>query len=151
MWFETRLSVQYDNGIIIVIFLFIICLFIVIFQELNNVGVINAESEKELKLETVKTFGWSNVLLLGGDGTNYTCKYTDNYKWIINVRTKQSFTMDGGILKFGSLDLNSSSTSYRFIIVNGANSYVNIRYVNLIFINKMNSLIYIEGGTILIV
>jgi hypothetical protein len=116
---------------------------------LGSVCVVYCESGKELKLETVKEFTSNDVMLVGCDDTNYTCEYIDNYNFIVNIRSEQSFSIDGGVLKYGASNWTSASMCY-FIIVNGTNSLVNLRYVNIIFMRRMNSLLFVEGGSIII-
>jgi hypothetical protein len=113
------------------------------------VGVIYAEPGKELNIETIKIFRPSDVMLISGDGTSYMCEYVDDYKWIINIAVEQSFTVDGGILKYGNKkNLEDTNLSYYFSIITGVNGYIHIRYVEIIYTSKMNSLVYIEGGTV---
>jgi hypothetical protein len=107
------------------------------------------ECGKEYELGTVKTYGWSDGMVVGGEGTSYTCGYIDGYRWIINIISWQSFTIDGGILKYGYLNsLNNNVLEYYFSVINGIDAYIKMRYIEIIFVSDMNSLIYIKGGVV---
>lgn len=96
----------------------------------------------------MKVFGLRDAMLISGEENIYSCEYSDNYKWIIHIESEHSFTMEGGILKYGILNLISGYSSYHFCIIRGVTAYFNMRYIDIIFISKMNSLIYLEGGTL---
>jgi hypothetical protein len=80
---------------------------------------------------------------LSGTNTSYVCNYAGGYKSILNL-TSQSFNISGGILKLGVL---SNDKTLYFIQVNSS-GYLTLFYVDLRFIGKMNSVIYMTGGTI---
>jgi hypothetical protein len=104
-----------------------------------------------LKLETVESFRSSDVMVIGGDTTNYVCEYKDNYVWIINIISEQSFTLDGGILNVGNKNNSININAYHyFVIMSGVDGYFHIRHIKIIFVSKLNIFIYIEGGTIFV-
>jgi hypothetical protein len=112
------------------------------------VGVIYAESGKELLLETVLAFKSSDVMLVGRESTNYICKYISYYKWILNITSNHSFAMDGGILNCGVLNCGELCNSYYFSFISGINAYINIKYIEIKFLSEMYFLLYVEGGTV---
>jgi hypothetical protein len=111
--------------------------------------VIYAESGKEFELGSVNTFGWSDVMVIGGEETSYICRYIDDCKWIINITSWKSFTIDGGILRYGDLNwLRNNASEYYFMVINGVDGYVKMRYIEIKFVSEMNNLIFIEGGIV---
>jgi hypothetical protein len=131
-----------------VIYYLFICNLYISFQELKNLGVIYGESGKELKLESVEIFRSGNVMLIGGDETIYTCEYVSGYNRIINIMSKQSFTMEGGTLKYGNMNTESLDTLCYFSIIKGDGGYIHLRRIRLKFVSEMNSFIFMEGGTV---
>jgi hypothetical protein len=132
------------------LFLFYFIFFFLFCKELDNVGVIYAESEKELTLETIKSFKSNDVMVVGGDKTNYTCKYIDTSNYIIYIEPNKSFIMDGGLLKYGIPNSGDKIIWNHFCVISGFNSYFNIRYVKLKFVSKMYFFTYITGGVVCI-
>jgi hypothetical protein len=110
--------------------------------------MINAFDGSSFVLNSVDTFGSTSVILLGGINTNYTCSYIGGYRSILNITGSKLFTMENGILKFGNI-LNS--TSYYFMCVSGIRKpLLNISNIKIQFVSKTNSLIYIEGGKVIL-
>jgi hypothetical protein len=88
-------------------------------------------------------------MVMGGEGTNYTCEYNNNDRFIINLESEQSFTIDGGILKYGNLNYsNINSIYFYFIFMRGINLFFKMRHIEIKFMVESNSLIYIYGGII---
>jgi hypothetical protein len=132
------------------ILFYVILFFILFYKELYNVGVIYAESGKELTLETIKSFKSNDVMVVGEDKTNYTCKYINNSNYILYIESNKSFIMDGGLLKYGIPNSGDGRIWNYFCILNESNSYFNIRYITLKFVSQMSYFTYITGGVVCI-
>jgi hypothetical protein len=110
-----------------------------------------SESWKEFKLETVKLFNLRAVMIIGGDKTSYTCEYIENYKWILNMSFEETFVIDGGILKYGSLKSSKVNTQqYSFCVMMGASAYFNMRHIEIEFVSTMDCFINMQAGTVCI-
>jgi hypothetical protein len=94
-----------------------------------------------ISLDSVSSFTPNEVTLVAGTNTNYTCSYTKSYISILNITGTKQFTIEGGILKVGI------NTSCYFIIVNNT-GILKISHFSIEFTNKLNSIIYMEGGTV---
>jgi hypothetical protein len=122
------------------------------------------------------SFDWDNVTLISdGINTSYVCDYkcyeSKCMEYIIKITLSKSFQMIGGILKYGtprtffsssfflsssphsSLSSSLSSTlfwsSFHFAEVDDK-GYLLLRYIRLMFVGKMKSMIFIKGGSVCI-
>jgi hypothetical protein len=92
----------------------------------------------------VTTFGSTNVTLTSEMNTDYTCSYGSNHYSILNVTDSKSFTIQGGILKYGNGDLK-----FYFIIVNGTGGEsLCFSSMEIEFVSAMNSMVFILGGKV---
>jgi hypothetical protein len=106
---------------------------------------INANDGVSISLTSVITFGSTNVTLTSGTNTNYTCSYDSGHYSVLNITGSKLFTIQGGILKYGNMNLN-----YYFIIVNSTcgSASLCLLGVEIEFVSAMNSTVFILGGKI---
>jgi hypothetical protein len=86
-------------------------------------------------------------MLVGGNKNKYICECGDNYNWIMNIISPHSFTMDGGILKYGNLKPNSTILYY-FVVIEGFDAYFHIKHVDIKFITKAYNFVQMMGGIV---
>jgi hypothetical protein len=110
----------------------------------NDVDFIIAD-EALLTLDSVGIFGSSNVTLIAGINSVYKCEYTDEHVWILSINESQSFHMKGGVLICG---ISSNDTTLYFVFLSNVNAFFSFHGVNVKFAGKMNSIIYVTGGSI---
>jgi hypothetical protein len=112
------------------------------------VGLVLAEDQKELTLNSVSSFSSRTVILQAGTNTNYTCSYASGHYSVLNVTGSKSFKMEGGVLKYGNIFLETPM-KYYFVIVNGTEgASLCISGVELELISAMNSTVFILGGKV---
>jgi hypothetical protein len=123
----------------------------------EDVLIIHADNNSELLLDTVTTFGSSDVTLISYNiNTSYTfdykCYELECSKYIIKITSSKSFKMIKGILKYGIFNTSlTSSSSHLFYFVDiSDDGYLSLSYINLIFVGMMKSMIYMRGGTVYI-
>jgi hypothetical protein len=112
-------------------------------QKKTDVSIIYAADNSEVTLNYVSSFGSENVTLVADINTSYTLDH-GVYILIINLTSSKSFNITNGLLKCGASHI--SSLLY-FIHVND-NSYFTMYLMEVMFSGKMNSIIYIKGGTV---
>jgi hypothetical protein len=92
-------------------------------------------------LETVDIFRLSDVRLVGGSNTIYTCDFMNN-NFILNISEGKTFRMENGILRIGK------DTSSYFSYINNEGKLELIQ-IEIEFSNHIGYFIYItNGGTI---
>jgi hypothetical protein len=112
------------------------------------VGLIFSEDEKEQTLNSVSLFSSRTVILQAGTDTNYSCSYGDGHYSILNITGSKSFTIQGGILKYGNTSLETP-INYYFMIVNGTGgASLCLSSVEIEFVSEMNSTVFILGGKV---
>jgi hypothetical protein len=112
------------------------------------VNLIFGEDQKEQTLNSVSSFSSRTVTLQAGTNTNYTCSYANGYYSVLNITDSKSFTIKGGILKYGNTSL-STPINYHFMIVNGTGGpSLYFSGVQIEFVSTMNSIVLILGGKV---
>jgi hypothetical protein len=112
------------------------------------VGLIFGEDQKEQTLNSVSLFSSRTVILQAGTNTNYTCSYASGYYSVLNITGSKSFTIKGGILKYGDTSLETP-INYHFMIVSGsAGPSLYFSGVQIEFVSAMNSTVLILGGKV---
>jgi hypothetical protein len=109
--------------------------------------VIYAEAHKELILTTIAAVEWdTNILLIAGEGTNYTCNFVSNN--IFHLKDEDFLSLNGGILEL--VQKSKSLKDYSFIITDG-DCYVKMTHIEIKYISPINSIICMnEGGRLYI-
>jgi hypothetical protein len=103
-----------------------------------------AADGKTIPLHSVSAFGPENAILIGGSDTTYTCNYDFDRYSILNISGSKSFTIQGGVLKYGNGYIN-----HYFIIVNGiGGASLCLSNVEIEFVSAMNSMVFILGGKV---
>jgi hypothetical protein len=99
-------------------------------------------------LNPALTFGPENATLIGRANTTYTSNYDSNHYSILNITDSKLFTIEGGILKYGSL-FGVFKLDYYFMIVNGTGgASLRLLGVMIEFVSAMNSTVFILGGKV---
>jgi hypothetical protein len=78
------------------------------------------------------------------DGTNYTCEYLEGTRIMFTLYAT-TFIMDGGILKYGNPEI-TNLLHHHFFLMYGVNSVCKLKNIELILINRQDSLIWIYSG-----
>jgi hypothetical protein len=86
------------------------------------------------------------VVLISVINTTYICSYDNEFKTILNLTKSQAFNISGGLLKCGSLE-NNDTTLY-FVGILNVDAYFVMSNIHIVFVGKMNSLIYVTGGSV---
>jgi hypothetical protein len=94
----------------------------------------------------VSSCGSTNVTLISGINTKYTCSYGSGHYSVLNITGSKIFAIQGGILKYGNGGLK-----YYFMIVNGTGgASLCLSGVDIEFVSVMNSTVFILGGKVVL-
>jgi hypothetical protein len=110
----------------------------------------NAVDSGIIPLDSTATFGPENCILIGESNTTYICNYANGHYSILNITDSKSFTMQGGILKYGNpLLIRFIALNSFFMIVNGTGgASLCLSGVEIEFVSAMNSTVFILGGKV---
>jgi hypothetical protein len=90
----------------------------------------------------VNNFASDDVTLIAGTNTNYTFVFNQTFVSILNVTDSKSFSIIGGTF------ILSGGISCYFCWVDGGGALLSISFIELLFTDKMNSFIFVLGGTV---
>jgi hypothetical protein len=103
-----------------------------------------------ISLESTAEFRPNNVSIIGQKNTEYTCSYINDHHSILNITDSKTFSIEGGILKYGNTSL-ANRISYYFIILEGSgDASLYLLDVEIEFVSVMSNIILISGGNVIL-